>query len=217
MGVFGFSYKIQNPKTMTLFSSRPNSMTVTTQANAFNLSTGPAGRAMAQPMDTSLVDALQAHLTLERNASAAYFAIAIWFAERELRGFARFFKQESTSEQIHASNFADYLIARGQTVTLHDIPAPRQSWDSIEEIIASCFQMEAEVTTSLQQIYAMAERFSDTRTTVFLDPTIDNQVASENEFAHILGRVRFAENQPSALLIIDGELEAGKNDPAKLA
>ncbi|HJO78405.1 MAG TPA: ferritin-like domain-containing protein, partial [Prochlorococcaceae cyanobacterium Fu_MAG_134] len=78
--------------------------------------TGPAGRAMAQSMETALVEALNQHLTMERSASAAYFAIAIWFAERELRGFSHFFKQEAIQEQVHAAHFADYLIARGQSV-----------------------------------------------------------------------------------------------------
>ena len=187
-----------------------------TGASTAPVATGPAGRAMAQPMEASLVEALQEHLTLERKASAAYFAMAIWFAERELRGFSHFFKHESRSEQEHAAKFADYLIARGQTVILQDIPAPRQNWSSPEEILAASFQVEADVTASLQQLYAMAERASDLRTTVFLDPIVDGQVDSENEFAHLLGRVRFAQNQPAALLIIDGELSDGKHEPAKL-
>ena len=88
---------------------------------------------------------------------------------------------------------------------------------SYEEIINYAFQLEAENTTSLQQLYASAERSSDIRTTVFLDPLIDDQVLSENELAYLLGRVNFAQNQPSALLIIDGELYDGKSNPAKLS
>lgn len=171
---------------------------------------------MAQPMEAGLIEVLQQHLAMERNASAAYFAMAIWFAERELRGFSQFFKDEGRNEQEHAAKFAGYLIARGQTVVLDEVSAPRQSWSSAEEILAASFLMEADVTSSLQQIYLMAERASDLRTTVFLDPIIDSQVESENEFAHLLGRVRFAQNQPAAMLIIDGELSEGKHDPAKL-
>lgn len=181
------------------------------------VATGPAGRALAQPMDAALVEALQNHLSMERQASAAYFAMAIWFAERELRGFAHFFKHEAHSEQEHAATFADYLIARGQTVQLQDLAAPRQEWSTPEQIFAASFQLEADVTASLQQIYAMAERAADLRTTVFLDPIVDAQLAAENEFAHLLGRVRFCQGQPAALLIVDGELSDDKHSPAKLA
>jgi ferritin len=192
-------------------------MSASLSTASVTVATGPAGRAMAQPMEAGLVEALQQHLTMERNASAAYFAMAIWFAERELRGFSHFFKDEGRNEQDHACKFADYLIARGQTVVLDEVSAPRQAWSSAEEILAASFLMEADMTSSLQQIYLMAERASDLRTTVFLDPIIDSQVESENEFAHLLGRVRFAQNQPAAMLIIDGELSEGKHDPAKLA
>jgi len=192
-------------------------MTLTSNTATAAVTTGPAGRAVAQPMDSALVEALQQHLTMERQASATYFGMAIWFAERELRGFSHFFKHEAKSEQEHAAEFADYLIARGQTVVLQDVVAPRQSWTSAEEIMAASFQMEVDVTTSLQQLYAMAERSSDLRTTVFLDPIVDNQVDSENEFAHLLGRARFAQGQPAAMLIIDGELADGHHSPAKLA
>ncbi len=192
-------------------------MTSTANSSFLEIATGPAGRAMAQPMDKSLLEAFQQHLTMERNASASYFAHSIWFAERELRGFSKYFKEESHNEQIHAAAFADYLISRGQTVILQDLPVPRQSWTSVEEIMAFSFQLEVDVTSSLHQLYAMAERSSDMRTTVFLDPTIDLQVQSEHEFAHLLGRVKLADNQASAMLIIDGELTNGLHAPAKLA
>jgi ferritin len=191
-------------------------MTLISNFTSADVTTGPAGRAVAQPMDLALLEALQHHLTMERQVSAAYFAMAIWFAERELRGFSHFFKQEAKSEQEHAATFADYLIARGQTVVLQDLSAPRQAWSSAEEIMAASFQMEADVTTSLQQLYAMAERSSDLRTTVFLDPIVHAQVDAENEFAHLLGRVRFAHSQAAAMLIIDGELSDEKHSPAKL-
>lgn len=192
-------------------------MATSVSGSQVQIPVGPAGRAMAQPMDGALLDALQQHLNMERSASAAYFAMAIWFAERELRGFSHFFKEEGRSEQEHAGRFADYLIARGQTVVLSDVAAPRQTWSSAEEIMAASFQMETDVTSSLQQLYAQAERVADVRTTTFLDGMIDGQLGSEHEFAHLLGRVRFAQEQPAALLIIDNELGDGKHEPASLA
>jgi len=178
---------------------------------------GPAGRAMAQPMGSDLLRCLQEHLTMERQASAAYWALAIWFAERELRGFAQFCKQEASSEQHHAGLFADYLIARGQTVSLETLEGPRQSWSGIEEIFCGIFQMESEVTTSLQQLYALAERSGDVRTTVFLDPLVQSQIDAENQTAHLLGRIRFAQSDRAALLVIDGELSAGNSQPSSVA
>jgi ferritin len=168
-------------------------------------------------MDAALLEGLQEHLALERKASAAYWAMAIWFAERELRGFAAYLKSESQGEQDHAALVADYLIARGQTVELGSLPAPRQQWSDAEEILAEAFRMEADVTTSLQLLYAMAERAGDVRTTVFLDPMVQGQIDAENATAHLLGRVRFGRQEAAAMLLIDAELAAGQRGPATVA
>ena len=181
-----------------------------------SIACGPSGRAIAEAIDSDLLEAIQAHLNMERQAHASYFAAAIWFAERELRGFSRFFRDESNSEHEHAAKFAEYIIARGQSVALQVVEAPLQSWASPADVMATAFQMEVDVTASLQQLYSMAERVSDTRTTVFLDPMVEMQTQSEHEFAHLLGRVKFADNQAAALLLIDNELDQGNNKPASL-
>ena len=173
--------------------------------NLINL--GPSGRAVAQPMDAGLLDNFYDHLTMERYANVQYFSIYLWFQERDLDGFASFFLNESQGEMEHAYKFANYFIARGQTVKLKELSAPIQSWDSIEDLISYSFKMEADLTTSLQQLYSISERISDTRTSVFLDPIVDAQTKSEDEFAHILGKVKFAANQPSAILLIDSDLK----------
>ena len=155
---------------------------------------GPSGRAVAQPMDIGLLDNLFEHLTMERYANVQYFSNYLWFKERDLSGFASFFLSESQGEMEHAQKFADYLIARGQNVKLRELPEPIQNWDSIEDLVSYSFNMEADLTSSLQQIYSISERISDTRTNVFLDPIIDAQTNSEDDFAHILGKVNLQIN-----------------------
>ncbi len=174
--------------------------------NSIQINKGPSGRAIAHPIDPSLLQALYEHITIERSASAQYFAMSIWFSERELRGFSRFFDKESKAEQEHASKFVNYLIARGQTVILDDILKPKQTYYSVLDLVKETFQLEADVTSSLQQLYAAAERSNDTRTTVFLDPIIDNQISAEDDASYLIGKVQLAEDDPSALLIIDSDL-----------
>ena len=189
--------------------------TATTQAR-LTIATGPSGRAMAETMTQEMLDQLQAHLNMERQSSAAYFAAAIWFAERELTGFAEYLRNEGKQEQEHAAKFADYLISRGQTVELDTIEAPRQTWPDPEEVMANVFRMEADVTSSVLLLYSIAERASDQRTTVFLDPVVDDQRNSEHEAAYLLGRVKYANDERAAMMIIDAELREEEAKPAKL-
>ena len=176
-------------------------------SNSLGINLGPSGRAIAQPIDVDLLEALYQHTSLERVSSAQYLAMSIWLLERELRGFSSFFKKESLSEQEHGFSFAKYIVARGQSVVLDEVTKPIQEWRTVEDLITLSFQMEADVTTSVQQLYSMAERSNDTRTTVFLDPVVDEQIKSEDEMAYLLGKVKFANNDPSALFIIDNELK----------
>ena len=178
--------------------------------------TGPAGRAMAEPMSAEMLDLMEAHLNLERQSAADYFAAAIWFAERELTGFAEHLRDEAKQEEQHAAKFADYLISRGQRPVLDTIEPPRQQWTDVEQVIANVFRMEADVTASVLQLYGTAEQDDDKRTTVFLDPVVDGQRISEHEAAYLLGRVRFAAGNPAAVMIIDAELREGEAEPAKL-
>ena len=177
-----------------------------TTTNSVGINIGPSGRAIAQPIDIDLLEALYQHTSLERVSSAQYLAMSLWCLEKELRGFSSFFKRESLSEQEHGFKFAKYLIARGQTVVLDEVSKPLQGWETVHELVTLSFQMEADVTTSVQQLYSMAERSNDTRTSVFLDPAIDEQIKSEDEMAYLLGKVKFAKSDPSALFIIDNEL-----------
>ena len=177
---------------------------------------GPSGRALAEPIAKDLLNGLHHHLNMERQAHANYFAAAVWFAERELRGFARYFREESQSEHGHAAQFAEYLIARGQSVDLQPLEAPNQVWDSPADVFATSFLMEADITASLHQLCALGGHASDVRTTVFLDSMVDQQTQAENEFAYLLGRVRFAGDDKSALLTIDNELYQGQHQPATL-
>ena len=167
---------------------------------------GPSGRAVSQEIDNDLLDNMFQHLTMERNANVQYFSMSLWFQERDLNGFSSFFLKESKDELDHAYKFTDYLIARGQNVDLHALAKPVQDWESIQDLISYSFNMEADLTISLQQLYAISERTSDIRTNVFLDPIVESQIKSEDEFAHILGKVKFSGDNPSAILIIDDYL-----------
>lgn len=180
------------------------------------LQVGPAGRAMAEPVDPSLLEGLQEHFNMERQAHATYFAAAIWMAERELRGFAKHFSDEASGEQDHAAKVADYLIARGQSPALAALDAPTESWETITDLMGTAFLTERDVTTSLQQLLVTAERCGDTRSTVFLETMVEGQISSENKAAHLLGRVKFADGQVAALLVIDRELDEGHDQPAQL-
>ena len=177
---------------------------------------GPSGRAMAESMDPALLEGFQAHFNMERQAHATYFGAATWMGERELRGFSKHFNDEAKGEQEHAAKIADYLIARAQSPALQALEAPDQSWESLLDVMSTAFLTERDVTTSLQQLLITAERVCDTRSTVFLEAMVEEQIKAEHEAAHLQGRTKFADGQAAAVLVIDNELREGVAHPAQL-
>tara|TARA_B100000700_G_C14227664_1_gene482204 strand:- start:138 stop:386 length:249 start_codon:yes stop_codon:yes gene_type:complete len=57
---------------------------------SFEVLTGPSGRAIAQPMDKGLLEAIYEHITMERNASAQYFSIKSGSQKGNLEDFQNF-------------------------------------------------------------------------------------------------------------------------------
>ena len=180
------------------------------------LPVGPSGRAMAEVMDPALLEGFQAHFNMERQAHATYFGAAIWMGERELRGFSKHFNDEAKGEQEHAAKVAEYLIARAQSPELQVLEAPDQAWNSVLDVMSMAFLTERDVTSSLQQLLLTAERVGDTRSTVFLESMVEEQIQAEHEASHLLGRTKFADGQAAALLVIDNELREGVAQPAQL-
>ena len=171
---------------------------------------GPSGRVIAESMSQELVAAIQQHINLELEASMTYLSMSIWCAERELTGFHKFFSEESLEERGHAIQFSDYLIARAQCNDLQPLQAPCQIWAKLEDLLYNAFRLEADTTSSIQHLYSISDRENDIRTTVFLDPILERQIASEDQYAYLYGRTKFACNDPTALLVIDGEVRSGQ-------
>jgi ferritin len=174
-------------------------------------------RTVAEPMDEGILEQLQQHLQLEYLSSYHYWELAGRFAARELRGFARYLQKESEAEQSHAAEVVDYISDRGQQFRLGTMEPFRGDCPSVASVFEVIFGMERDVTSSLQQIHAMAEEAGDTRTAVFLEPIIERQIASEGEAAHLLSRIRIADGNAAALLILDNELREGHHSPHRMA
>ena len=194
-------------------------MTTTPTTEVLAVVSRPAQRRRPVPraLAADVLSHLQLHLQMELQASYDYFRLAIWFAERDLKGFAAFARQEALNEHQHACLVADHLIDRSQPVELATLQPNTSTWDSVEAVTQFIFDNEVAVTASAQQIYSMAERAGDYITSVFLDGIIQQQTDSEAQAAHVMSRVRLAGEDPAALLLIDQELSRGEDDRPQLA
>ncbi len=160
-------------------------------------------------MTADLLKGLNEHLTLEFRASHEYLAMSIWLAEHDLPGFARWMRGQSSDELMHAQRIIDHLVERDQKVRLPAVAAPPGSWKSAEALCAHVLRNEQDVTSSINNLYAMAEKAKDRPATVMLQWFVNEQMEEEAAARAVLGRIRLAGNTGVGLLMIDQELASG--------
>jgi ferritin len=161
-------------------------------------------------MNSDLLNGLNEHLKLEFRASHEYLAMAIWLAEHDLPGFSKWMRQQSADELMHAQRIIDHLVERDQKVILPAIDAPPTGWKAAEALCTHVLKNEQEVTASINNLYALAEKAKDRPATVMLQWFVTEQMEEEAAARALLGRIRLAGNSGVGLLMIDQELSSGK-------
>ncbi|HYE85479.1 MAG TPA: ferritin [Vicinamibacterales bacterium] len=160
-------------------------------------------------MTKDLLKGLNEHLKLEFRASHEYLAMSIWLNEHDLPGFATWMRKQSGDELLHAQRIIDHLVERDQKVVLPSIAAPPTSWKSAEALCAHVLKNEQDVTASINELYAMAEKAKDRPGVVMLQWFVTEQMEEEAAARAVLGRIRLAGNTGVGLLMIDQELAGG--------
>jgi ferritin len=161
-------------------------------------------------MNADLLSGLNEHLKLEFRAAHEYMAMSIWLAEHDLPGFAKWMRQQSSDELQHAQRMIDHLVERDQKVTLPAIAAPPATWASALELCEHVLRNEQEVTGSVNNLYALAERTKDRGAVILLQWFVTEQMEEEAAARAVLGRIRLAGNSGIGLLMIDQELATGR-------
>ena len=161
-------------------------------------------------MNTALLKGLNEHLKLEFRAAHEYLAMSVWLSTNDLPGFATWMKKQSGDELLHAQRIIDHLVERDQKVVLPGIPAPPAAWKSPEALCAHVLRNEQEVTASINNLYAMAEKAKDRPATVMLQWFVTEQLEEEAAVRAVLGRIRRAGDTGVGMLMVDQELGTGK-------
>ena len=110
---------------------------------------------------------------------------------------------------MHAQRIIDHLVERDQKVQLPAVDAPPMEWKGAEALCAHVMKNEQDVTASINELYAMAEKAKDRPATVMLQWFVTEQMEEEAAARAVLGRIRLAGNTGVGLLMIDQELAAG--------
>ena len=130
-------------------------------------------------MNSDLLKGLNEHLKLEFRAAHEYLAMSVWLSVNDLPGFSKWMKQQSAGELTHAQRIMDHLVDRDEQPVLPGIPAPPKTWKSLEALCQHVLKNEREVTASINELCAGADKAKDRAAAVMLQWFVTEQIEEE--------------------------------------
>jgi len=147
--------------------------------------------------------ALNHQLNEEQTASQEYLAMAAWFEDKNLRGFAAFMRRQSDEERMHSMKFFAHLADRGARIRIEAIRAPKPDFDSPLDVFKAALERERQNTRAINECYRLAHEHHDYATQTFLHWFINEQVEEEQWAEEAVALLETAGDNKSALLMLD--------------
>ena len=85
-------------------------------------------------MDEKMIDALNSQVNAEMYSSYLYLSMGSYFESEDMSGFANWMRVQAQEELVHAMKIYDFIIQRGDKVTLTRIDSPPTEWKSALDV-----------------------------------------------------------------------------------
>lgn len=146
----------------------------------------------------------------EMYSSYLYLNIANFYSEKNLDGFAKWFRKQAAEELEHAMKFIDYMHEQGETVTLDTIEAPKHEFHDYKEPLMLQFEHEKYVTSLIYKIYAASLQANDYRTTLFLNWFVTEQQEEEKHSQDLIAKFELFAIDSKGVYLLDKELSESR-------
>ncbi|MBT8379709.1 MAG: ferritin [Ignavibacteria bacterium] len=153
-----------------------------------------------------MLDALNNHLNEEFYSSYLYLSMAAYFEDKNLNGFANWFKLQAQEEWAHGMKFYDFINQTGGKVILKAIGAPKTNWKSITDVFKETLAHEKHITGLINKLAGQAIQAKDYATNNFLQWFVTEQVEEEATAEEILNKVKLIGDNTGGLFMLDREL-----------
>ncbi|MFW5890836.1 MAG: ferritin [Halanaerobiales bacterium] len=135
-----------------------------------------------------------------------YQAMAAYFADESLEGFARWMDVQAQEELEHARKFYDHLNERGGRVKLMAIEAPKHEWESPLSAFEDALEHEEHITGRINKLVDLALAENDHASYTFLQWFVEEQVEEEDSVTEIIDKIKMIGKSGNGLLMLDNKL-----------
>lgn len=151
-----------------------------------------------------ILDALNAQIGMEYEASIKYDSIGAYFTLQELPQLSKFFFKQSTEEREHAHKLVKYVLDRDGQVIIPTLAAPPYLFDSPAAAVSVALESECKVTKSILALYDLALAERDHATSIMLQWFVTEQVEEEATVRQMLSFVE--RGKESGMLTVEDYL-----------
>jgi ferritin len=148
---------------------------------------------------------LNKQLNAEMYSGYLYLAMAAYFEDTDLGGFANWMRVQAQEELSHSMRFYDYIIRRGGRVSLDAIEKPKFKWDSPIDVFKQVLSHEITVSGLINNLVDLAIEEKDHATNNFLQWFVEEQVEEEESATAVLNKVTLASESSNGILLVDSE------------
>lgn len=159
---------------------------------------------------------LNKQVTKELFSAYLYLAIANYYMQQNLDGFANWFEVQAKEELDHALLFRKYLLNDGHTVHFEQIGVPDAAYGTLGEPLAAALAHEQMITASITEIYTAALECKDYKTTQMLDWFIKEQGEEEKNATDFCKKFELFGGDTRGLYLLNTELMARIYAPPSL-
>ncbi len=150
--------------------------------------------------------ALNTQINEEMFSSYIYLAMAAYFEDLNLEGFAHWMRLQAAEEDEHAKKFFDYINERGGRVRLMAIGEPPFEWESPLAVFQNAYDHECKISDLIDDLATLALEEKDHATSNFLQWFIAEQVEEEASADRIVQNLKLIGNNPAGLFMLDREM-----------
>lgn len=166
-------------------------------------------------LNERLLDALNNQMKSEFESSHTYLAMAGYCASIDFEGFADFFKAQANEERVHAMKIYNFIDDKGGRVKIKETKEPANDFASVVDVFEKAYEHEQSITQRIYQLSDMAIEEKEHSTISFLKWFIDEQVEEEKTFDSLVKKIKLADNNNAALLMLDADLGKRESIPAE--
>ena len=160
--------------------------------------------------------ALNKQIVDEFYSSYLYLSMEAYFDSINLKGMASWMHVQALEETTHAMKIFNFINERGGRVTLGAIEKPPVNWKSPLAVFENSYKHEQMVTGLINNLADLAVAEKDHASQIFLQWFVTEQVEEESNVGEIVDRLRLADDNGGALMMIDDKL-AARLPPAPVA